>query len=130
MLWEIEIRPEGPDAELARVREEYDLLTHSHDGANLITGASRGFLLEGDLSHEQAQRLLCDLLLDPLAEGGRLGKLNECAAADLLATVLLQPGVMDPVALSVVDAAGDLGLKVESVRSFRRYYGPALSPAA
>src|SRR5205823_5722955 len=31
---------------------------------------------------------------------------------------------MDPTALSVVDAARDLGIPVASVRSFRRYYGP------
>src|SRR5262249_25940580 len=39
-----------------------------------------------------------------------------------LATVLLKPGVMDPVAQSVVEAAGDLGVPVTSVRTFRRYY--------
>ena len=37
---------------------------------------------------------------------------------------------MDPAALSVVDAARDLGVTVDSVRSFRRYYGPPLSPEA
>ena len=37
---------------------------------------------------------------------------------------------MDPVALSMVDAARDLGLTVESVRSFRRYFGPALAEQA
>src|SRR5262249_27837695 len=35
---------------------------------------------------------------------------------------LLKPGVMDPAALSVVDAARDLGITLESARSFRRYY--------
>lgn len=130
MLWEIEIRPEGPDAELARVREEYDFLTHTRDGAKLVRSASRGFLLEGELSHEQAERLLRELLVDSLAEHGSLGKLNECTARDLLATVLLKPGVMDPVALSVVDAARDLDISVQSVRTFRRYYGSRLSDAA
>jgi phosphoribosylformylglycinamidine synthase len=32
---------------------------------------------------------------------------------------------MDPTALSVVDAARDLEIPVDSVRSFRRYFGPA-----
>src|SRR5262249_15063308 len=45
-------------------------------------------------------------------------------------TVLLKPGVMDPQALSIVDAAHDLGLDVVSVRGFRRYYGPPLSAEA
>ena len=33
MLWEIEIRPRGHDAERQRVCEEYRLLTHARDGA-------------------------------------------------------------------------------------------------
>ena len=44
--------------------------------------------------------------------------------------MLYKPGVMDPAALSVADAARDLGVTVDSVRSFRRYYGPSLSPEA
>jgi phosphoribosylformylglycinamidine synthase len=124
MLWEIEIRPRGADAERARVVEELGLLTHGRAGADLVTGSARGYLLEGELSREQAERLLRELLLDPLTETGRLGELNEGGNGDALATVLLKPGVMDPVALSVVEAARDLGVTVETVRSFRRYYGP------
>jgi phosphoribosylformylglycinamidine synthase subunit PurSL len=37
-------------------------------------------------------------------------------------TVLPKPGVMDPVALSVIDAACDLGLSLQGVRTFRRFY--------
>ena len=37
-------------------------------------------------------------------------------------TVLFKPGVMDPAALSVIDAANDLGITLQSVRTFRRYY--------
>src|SRR5262249_2260013 len=130
MLWEIEIRPKGADPERDRVHEEHHLLTHGRDGTTLITATARGFLIEGDLSHEQADRLMSELLVDPLAESGRLGKLNEIAGPDRLATVLLKPGVMDPQALSIVDAAHDLGLDVVSVRGFRRYYGPPLSAEA
>ncbi len=101
MLWEIDIHPRGHDGERARVAEEYDLLTHTRDGGRLITGSSRGYLLEGDLKRDQAERLLRELLVDELAETGRLGALGEGSAGDLLATVLLKPGVMDPVALSV-----------------------------
>jgi len=52
----------------------------------------------------------------------------ETLDGDRLATVLLRPGVMDPAAMSVADAARDLGIPVESVRTFRRYYGPPLPP--
>ena len=36
-------------------------------------------------------------------------------------TVLLKPGVTDPVALSVLAAARDLGMTADAVRTFRRY---------
>jgi phosphoribosylformylglycinamidine synthase subunit PurSL len=131
MLWEIEIQPAtGADNERARVREEYSLLTHGRTGHEIITGTAHGYLLEGDLTRRQAETLASGLLIDALAETGRLGSLNEQYRADTLATVLLKPGVMDPTALSVVDAARDLGLTVDSVRSFRRYFGPALSEQA
>ena len=37
--------------------------------------------------------------------------------------MLLKPGVMDPVAQSVLEAARDLGIRLDSVRTFRRYFG-------
>jgi phosphoribosylformylglycinamidine synthase len=130
MFWEVEIRPRGSDPERDRVCEEYDLLTHSHEGANLITHSARGYLLEGDVSHEQAQRLLHDLLVDPLAEVGRVDALSATGNGRPSVTVLLKPGVMDPAALSVVEAARDLGVAVEGVRSFRRYFGPLAGAGA
>ena len=50
MLWEIEIRPKGDDAERRRVAEEFDLLAHGRIGPEVVTATSRGYLLEGDLS--------------------------------------------------------------------------------
>jgi phosphoribosylformylglycinamidine synthase len=123
MLWEVEIQPKGHDPERDRVAEEYDLLNHSQAGARLVTGTARGYLLEGALSRPQAERLVAELLLDPLAESGQVGTLNSIQSGPLLATVLLKPGVMDPTALSVVDAARDLDIPLETVRSFRRYFG-------
>jgi phosphoribosylformylglycinamidine synthase len=123
MLWEIEIRPEAVDAERDRVAEEYDLLTHTRDGERLVTRTARGYLVEGDVDRSAAERLTEQLLVDKLVETGRLGALNEHSDPDRLATVLLKPGVMDPAALSVVDAARDLGIAVDCVRTFRRYYG-------
>src|SRR5579884_2045647 len=98
MLWEIEIQPKDHDVERSRVCEEYDLLTHTHNVAELITGTARGYLLEGDLSREQAETLVHELLVDALAEIGQFGALNEHLRPDRIATVLLKPGVMDPAA--------------------------------
>jgi phosphoribosylformylglycinamidine synthase subunit PurSL len=122
MLWEIEIRPKQGDVERDRVAEEFALLTHSV-AACPVTASAEGYLVEGDLSAQEVERLVHELLVDRVAQTGRVGKLNSLAGPDLLATVLLKPGVMDPVALSVVAAATDLGLKVDEVRLFRRYHG-------
>ncbi len=127
MLWEIQITPKGTDAERFRVVEEYNLLTHSRRGGEAISAAARGYLVEGEVSQPEIERLMEELLVDPLVEAGRFGSLNHGARADCLATVLLKPGVMDPTALSVVEAARDLGISVDTVRTFRRYFGPPLS---
>jgi phosphoribosylformylglycinamidine synthase len=127
MLWEIEIRPLGRDEERERVCEEYALLTHRPADSTPLRSTAHGYLLEGDLDRAAAGRLLRELLVDPLVEEGRLGALNEVSGGSACATVLLKPGVMDPVALSVVEAARDLGIPVATVRSFRRYFGPPLS---
>jgi phosphoribosylformylglycinamidine synthase len=124
MLWEVEIRTKEGDPDRARVCEEFDLLTHTHQGAALITGSARGYLLQGDLDRQQAERLVHELLLDPLVETGRLAEINQAGPGTVLATVLLKPGVMDPVAQSVLEATRDLGIPVASVRTFRRYFGP------
>jgi phosphoribosylformylglycinamidine synthase len=126
MLWEIEIRPKGRDAEWERVVQEYDLLTHGQEGTHLVSSSARGYLLEGQLDGERVEQLATQLLVDPLAESGAVlaleSKQHRSSATSGVATVLLKRGVMDPVALSVQDAARDLGIGVESVRTFRRYY--------
>src|SRR5213075_17816 len=99
MLWEIEILPHKTDPETRRVNQEVALLTHSPD-AHPVALASRGFLVEGELSEENAERLASDLLVDALVETGRVGRLNEFTTANDLsafATVMLRSGVMDPV---------------------------------
>ena len=60
-------------------------------GAAVVTATARGWLLEGPLSREQADRLTRDLLVDPLVETGVLGALNEHAGDGRLATVLSSP---------------------------------------
>jgi phosphoribosylformylglycinamidine synthase len=127
MLWEIEVRPRGYDAECARVREDFELLAHGRGGHAPVNASAHGYLIEGDLTREQAGRLAGELLVDAVSETGTVGALNEHQRGDRLATVLLKPGVMDPVALSVLDAARDLGIPVASVRTFRRYFGPPAS---
>jgi phosphoribosylformylglycinamidine synthase subunit PurSL len=122
MLWEVEIRPLGRDAERERVCDEFDLLTHSTRGADLVKSSARGFLIEGNLDGDAARRLATELLVDSVVESSKLSEVGQANGAHTV-TVLLKPGVMDPVAESVLVAANDLGLPLEAVRTFRRYVG-------
>jgi phosphoribosylformylglycinamidine synthase subunit PurSL len=126
MLWEIEIQPKDGSQERDRVRAEYDLLTHTTRGKELVASCSRGYLIEGDLESNEQREALAEMLGDQVVERVRIGRLEDerdSAMAAWMATVLRKPGVMDPVAQSVLETARDLGLPVESVRTFRRYYG-------
>jgi phosphoribosylformylglycinamidine synthase subunit PurSL len=128
MLWEVEIRPIGRDPERERVCDEFDLLTHSQRGADLVSASARGYLLEGNLPREAAERLHNELLVDPLVEAGRLSEVGSNSSTlrsppSSFVTVVLKPGVMDPAAQSVLDAARDLGIRLDAVRTFRRYFG-------
>src|SRR5579871_4662683 len=129
MLWEIEIQPQGRDLERERVKEECELLTHAGTETELLARTARGYLVQGKLAQADAHRLMTELLVDPLVEIGQLTQLaeprNESDQNSPSVTVLLKPGVMDPAAMSVVEAARDLEIAVDSVRTFRRYYFPA-----
>lgn len=134
MLWEVEIFPKGHDGEKKRVAEEYDLLTHAKrhsglaarqmcEGNDVVAKTSRGFLFRAAVTMDQVERLCDEFLVDAVVEN----KSIRCAdAKGALAThadtVLLKPGVMDPVAMSVIATARELGVQLEVVQTFRRYY--------
>jgi phosphoribosylformylglycinamidine synthase subunit PurSL len=126
MLWEVEIRAKESNAECNRICAEYDLLTHSTDGHTLLSDFTRGYLVEGDLREEEQWVTLTELLVDQVVEFVTSREIHEPLkphVLDRMVTVLRKPGVMDPVALSVLETCRELGLPVESARTFRRYYG-------
>jgi phosphoribosylformylglycinamidine synthase len=128
MLWEVEIRPKARDSERERVCDEFDLLTHARRGADLVRASARGFLLEGGLTEADARRFAAEVLADPLVETGEVRPLTGSGLVTQY-SVLLKPGVMDPVAQTVLDAGRMLGIKLDAVRTFRRYFGPPDLPA-
>jgi phosphoribosylformylglycinamidine synthase len=127
MIWEIEIQPKYGDSERQRVCAEFTLLGNTRTlGAavdDLVLGTRRGYLLEGNVTRAAAQHLMNELLMDPVVESGQLREMSSGVTVfdSVPWTVLLKPGVMDPVAQSVLDAARDLGLALTGVRTFRRY---------
>jgi phosphoribosylformylglycinamidine synthase len=120
MLWEVEIRPLGRDAERERICQEFDLLVHARRAEELIQATARGYWLEGNISSEALSRLVREVLVDPIVEEGIVGPAG--AEAGNALTVTYKPGVMDPVAQTVLETAQRLGWAIEAVRTFRRYY--------
>ena len=125
MIWEVEIRPREADHDCERVTREYNLLTHGTAGAGVVLASARGYLVDAELPNGADRTSLLNFLGDDLVETIALRPLGEPAGAAL--TVLLKPGVMDPVSQSILAASHDLGLHIKDVRTFRRYY---LSPGA
>ena len=124
MLWEVEIRPLGPGrragAGVRRVRPAHPLdprrpTWSRHRLAASCSKATSTATAARTAGHE----LLVDSVVEIVHAGGGRGR----ARPRTTITVLLKPGVMDPVAESVLAAARDLGMPLEAVRTFRRYVG-------
>jgi phosphoribosylformylglycinamidine synthase len=128
-LWEIEIQPAAgqPDragARIATAARELGLAT------DMRVAASRGYLVQGEsLDRGQIERLTHELLADLVIEQPVIRRLHPespesdepVAPATDCVTVLLKPGVMDPVAQSAHAAAADLGIVNDAIATLRRY---------
>ena len=91
MLWEVEIESKGPDRERQRIGGDYDLLTQGQGGAASSSLGQRGYLLQGDLSPEQAPGVFGGSAARPLVEIARLAETTNVTAADEVFTVLPNP---------------------------------------
>ena len=122
MQWQIEVRfrPGAHDAHGKAVHDEVrDLGIAGVEGVEF----ARLFFLEADAPAEDVQRVATDLLTDPVVERYVLSD-GEAAEPDPRpsVTVRRKPGVMDPVALSTVQAAADMGVAVRRCATARKYY--------
>ena len=100
-----------------------------------------GWLIEGDLSRADVERLAAAVLTDPVtetfvvAEAGDAalmapvttsGQPGDAASLPTVLHVLPRAGVTDPAAETAQEACGLLGLRPSAVRSIRKYWLPAL----
>ncbi|MFA5555071.1 MAG: phosphoribosylformylglycinamidine synthase subunit PurL [Phycisphaerae bacterium] len=85
--------------------------------------SARVFLIEADFEHDFAERIAKELLADPVCESYYIGRSKAPAglAKATLVEVHLKSGVTDPVAQSVTAALADMGVKVDNVRTARKY---------
>lgn len=131
MLWEVDIYPKnGQKDNLAdEVRAEIFALglAAEADAGKIAVRTGHGYLLQGDLSQADVERIAKSLLADTVVEDVTVFPLAESpqrVAADAAAVVhvLPKPGVMDPVAMSVKGAIADFGLAADEVRTFRKFH--------
>ncbi|MBN2022007.1 MAG: phosphoribosylformylglycinamidine synthase subunit PurL [Pirellulales bacterium] len=127
MLWEVDIytAPGQTDRLAATVAGE---AADAGMNGRLGVRAARGYLIQGDFSPADLDRIAGELLADAVVErtvvapvgDDRLSQPPEPAAR--LIHVLPKPGVTDPVAQSAQAAIADFGLAVEAVRTFKKYW--------
>jgi phosphoribosylformylglycinamidine synthase len=102
-------------------------------GSELAIATAQGFLLQGELSStdlDRASRLLADSIVQEAlcAPVGDSQLAQPRVGLSQLVYVLPKPGVMDPVALSTLQALQDMGLPVQQVGTFRKYWLSELPP--
>jgi phosphoribosylformylglycinamidine synthase subunit PurSL len=133
-LWEVDVHPAAsqPDP-LARsvVSAAADLGL-----PDFSASAARGFLVQGDISREQIDRLSRQLLTDLVVEMPAVGRPGDTVLATLplargegvrssannLIHVLPKAGVTDPVAASTLAAITDFGIPADTVVTLRKYW--------
>ncbi|HID21294.1 MAG TPA: phosphoribosylformylglycinamidine synthase, partial [Planctomycetaceae bacterium] len=122
MLWQVLVssRRDMPDNEAERLSAE---LAEYGLGQVRCRRSARGFLVAGDLDERAIRTVAEQLLRDPVADCYQVVRQPERAGTvgGEVATVLLKPGVMDPVALSCRRAIAELGYVAE-VQTFRRFW--------
>jgi phosphoribosylformylglycinamidine synthase len=127
MLWEVDIYPAEGEPDLAARRVAHDAADLGI-AANLPVAAARGFLIQGRLSRDQAERLARQLLADDVVERTVVAPVGDPRLAappnglGRLVHVFPKPGVMDPVAQSALAAIADLELPAEAVRTLNKYW--------
>ncbi|MEO2023168.1 MAG: phosphoribosylformylglycinamidine synthase subunit PurS [Pirellulaceae bacterium] len=126
-LWEIDIYPgpEQPDLLAGSILSDAEDLGLDRP---LSVATARGYLIEGDLSAEQADQLAEQLLADSVVERTVVAEVGDERLSTppngrpCLIHVMPKPGVMDPVAQSALRAIQDFSLPAEAVRTFRKYW--------
>jgi phosphoribosylformylglycinamidine synthase II len=121
MLWHIEIEPADRHSDHVGERLAVEAQELGLPGPWTIR-ASRGFLVEGEVSEEELGRAARAVLSDPVVESATLRPIpSRIDGASPVVHVLPKPGVTDPEAESALALLKDLGHAVTNVRTIRTY---------
>jgi phosphoribosylformylglycinamidine synthase len=127
MLWHLQIDPAEGRTDLEGKRVAADAAELGLDGP-WIVAASRGFLIEGDLTDEDVARAARTVLADPVVETFSVRPArHDPGGPGTVVHVLPRPGVTDPEGHSAQTVLRDLGFDARNVRTVRTYRveGPA-----
>ncbi len=127
MLWHLQIDPAPGRIDLEGRRVAADAAELGLTAPWKIA-ASRGFLIEGDLSAEEVMRAAETVLADPVVETFTVQPSNHTPDGPCTVVhVLPRPGVTDPEGQSAQTVLHDLGFAARNVRTVRTYRieGPA-----
>ena len=131
MLWEVDVHLRQNDAatqEIIAAANNLGLKIHTLHTAT-------AWLIEGDMSLTEVQKLGVCLFTDPVTEVCRVARAGDeelitkppgsSEANNLILHVLPKPGVTDPAAESAKEAMSLLGIRATAVRSVKKYWLPA-----
>lgn len=127
MLWEVEILPIGSEKDYEGQRILASAQSQGINGLSTVISA-KAFLIQGDLTREDAQRAAEQLLVDPVTEQFDVHELPAAESqianlkSQILLNVLLHPGVTDSVAENAAKALIRLKHSVTHVATCRRYW--------
>ncbi len=127
MLWEVEIQPIGSEKDYEGQRVLASAKSQGIVGLTSVK-AARTFLIQGDLSENDARRAAEQLLVDPVTEQFAVHQLPVSPSeisnlkSQMLLNVLLHPGVTDSVAENAIQALNRLKLSVTNAATCRRYW--------
>jgi phosphoribosylformylglycinamidine synthase len=132
MLWEVDVHPRDAGADHA-ARALVAGAAELGVGSCTAARTAAGWLIEGDLSRDDVDRLAAALLADPVTETFVVAAVDDpllCTGPAGLPTVLHvlpRAGVTDPAAQSAQEAFALLGLRPVAVRSVRKHWLPAMA---
>jgi phosphoribosylformylglycinamidine synthase len=121
VAWQIEVRGAPGRPDLVGKKVEGNLRWLGISPAPRVT-TKRLFLVRGALDRADAEKLLAEVLADPVVETGAVHAHAEYAGvAPGVVSVFRKQGVMDPTEASVLRAASRLGVRAVAVRTGTAY---------
>jgi phosphoribosylformylglycinamidine synthase II len=122
MTWRVEVKQKDGVTDPIGKSVARDIIDLGFDVSQVRVVAV--FLLEGDISRDEARRIGDELLVDPIVEQYSFDlKLPLQSATRHVVEIAYNPGVMDPVEASTLKGIRDLGVTgITAVRTARQYH--------